>query len=55
MSEQTDQVKQIEEKTTIPLRKTTRNILKDFGKKGETWDALILRLCGIVKIAQEVK
>ena len=32
------------ERTTIPLSRETRDLLKDLGKKGETWDALVRRL-----------
>jgi len=32
------------ETTTIPLTKETRNLLKKFGQKGETYDELIRRL-----------
>ena len=32
------------ETTTIPLSKETRDLLKKFGQKGETYDALIRRL-----------
>ncbi|HEV8360138.1 MAG TPA: hypothetical protein VGR28_06760 [Candidatus Thermoplasmatota archaeon] len=30
--------------TTIPLRKATRDRLKDFGGKGETYDTILNRL-----------
>jgi hypothetical protein len=30
--------------TTIPLRKGTRDLLKEIGKKSETYDDIILRL-----------
>jgi len=32
------------ETTTIPLRKETRDLLKKYGRKGETYDQLICRL-----------
>ena len=32
------------ETTTIPLSKETRDLLKQFGQKGETYDQLIRRL-----------
>ncbi|MFW9909502.1 MAG: hypothetical protein ACFFEF_13080 [Candidatus Thorarchaeota archaeon] len=32
------------ETTTIPLSKETRDLLKKFGQKGETYDELIRRL-----------
>ena len=31
-------------KTTIELSKETRDMLKDMGKKGETYDSIIRRL-----------
>jgi len=30
--------------TTIPLEKSTRNKLRDFAKKSETWNDLLTRL-----------
>jgi hypothetical protein len=30
--------------TTIPLRRGTRDRLRSFGRKGESWDALLIRL-----------
>ena len=30
--------------TTIPIQKETRNKLRDFAKKSESWDALVSRL-----------
>ena len=30
--------------TTIPIQKETRNKLKEFAKKSESWDAVINRL-----------
>lgn len=33
--------------TTIPLRKATRDRLRQLGKKGETYDALLLRLIDV--------
>jgi hypothetical protein len=35
--------------TTIPLRKRTRDLLKDIGKKSETYDDIILRLIELLK------
>ena len=32
------------EKTTIPVYKETRDLLKKMGRKDETWDDLIRRL-----------
>ncbi|MCF2138335.1 MAG: hypothetical protein K9W43_13970 [Candidatus Thorarchaeota archaeon] len=32
------------ETTTIPVKKETRDLLKKFGRKGETYDQLIRRL-----------
>jgi len=32
------------ENTTIPLSKETRDLLKEYGRKGETYDELIRRL-----------
>ncbi len=37
------------ETTTIPLSKTTRDQLKKYGRKGETYDELILRLLEIAE------
>jgi hypothetical protein len=39
--------------TTIPLRKGTRDLLKEIGKKSETYDDIILRLIELLK-KQEV-
>jgi hypothetical protein len=43
--------------TTIPLSKTTRDEVKGFGKKGESWDLLLKRMCAELKAfrAAEVK
>lgn len=38
--------------TTIPLTKETRDLLKKHGKKGETYDELILRL---IKMAEQIE
>jgi hypothetical protein len=38
--------------TTIPLSKETRDLLKRFGRKGETYDELVRRL---LAIAEEVE
>jgi hypothetical protein len=38
--------------TTIPLSKETRDLLKRFGRKGETYDELVRRL---LTIAEEVE
>jgi len=35
--------------TTIPVRKETRNLLKEVGKKSETYDDVILRLIEFLK------
>ena len=35
--------------TTIPVKKRTRDILKDIGKKSETYDDIILRLIELQK------
>jgi hypothetical protein len=40
------------ETTTIPLTKETRDLLKQFGQKGETYDELIRRL---LQVAQQVE
>ncbi|MHA2356812.1 MAG: DUF7557 family protein [Candidatus Thorarchaeota archaeon] len=40
------------ETTTIPLSKETRDLLKRFGRKGETYDELVRRL---LTIAEEVE
>ena len=40
------------ETTTIPLTKETRDLLKKYGQKGETYDELIRRL---LEIAQQVE
>ena len=38
-----------DEMTTIPLKKGTRDLLKEVGKKTETYDDLILRLIDVLK------
>lgn len=38
-----------DEMTTIPLKKGTRDLLKEVGKKNETYDDLILRLIDVLK------
>jgi len=38
--------------TTIPLKKETRDLLKKYGQKGETYDELIRRL---LEIAEQVE
>jgi hypothetical protein len=38
-----------DEVTTIPLKKSTRELLKDIGKKSETYDDVILRLIDVYK------
>jgi hypothetical protein len=40
------------ETTTIPLSKETRDLLKEYGKKGETYDELIRRL---LQVAEQVE
>lgn len=40
------------ETTTIPLSKETRDLLKRYGKKGETYDELIRRL---LEVAEQVE
>jgi hypothetical protein len=40
------------ETTTIPLSKETRDLLKRYGQKGETYDELIRRL---LEIAEQVE
>ncbi len=40
------------ETTTIPLTKETRDLLKRYGQKGETYDELIRRL---LQIAEQVE
>ena len=37
------------ETTTIPLSKETRDLLKKYGQKGETYDELIRRLLEMVE------
>lgn len=37
------------ETTTIPLSKETRDLLKRFGRKGETYDELVRRLLAIAE------
>lgn len=39
-------VKANSDETMIPLKKSTRKILKDTAKKSETYDDIILRLLG---------
>ena len=40
------------ETTTIPLTKETRDLLKKYGQKGETYDELIRRL---LEVAERVE
>ena len=40
------------ETTTIPLSKETRDLLKSYGRKGETYDELIRRL---LEVAERVE
>ena len=40
------------ETTTIPLTKETRDLLKRYGRKGETYDELIRRL---LRVAEQVE
>ncbi|MGY5879096.1 MAG: hypothetical protein RTV31_02550 [Candidatus Thorarchaeota archaeon] len=40
------------ETTTIPLSKETRDLLKKYGQKGETYDELIRRL---LEIAEQIE
>ena len=40
------------ETTTIPLSKETRDLLKRYGQKGETYDDLIRRL---LEVAEQVE
>lgn len=35
------------EQTTISIRKVTRNRLRDCGKKGESWDAVVNKLIDV--------
>lgn len=35
--------------TTIPLRRSTRERLRAFGRKGETYDALLLRMLDAIE------
>jgi hypothetical protein len=42
----------VSDTTTIPLSKETRDLLKRFGRKGETYDELVRRL---LAIAEEVE
>ena len=35
--------------TTIPIKKETRDMLKELGKKGETYDEIIRRLIDLWK------
>jgi hypothetical protein len=37
------------DKTTIPMRKKTRDRVKAFGRKGESWDELENRIMDIVE------
>jgi len=40
--------------TTIQISKETREMLKELGKKGETYDDIIRRLIGIARSREEV-
>ncbi len=37
------------ETTTIPMSKETRDLLKSYGRKGETYDELIRRLLDVAE------
>ncbi|MFX1417275.1 MAG: hypothetical protein ACFFC0_10715 [Promethearchaeota archaeon] len=39
----------MDETTTIPLTKETRDLLKRYGRKGETYDELIRRLLNVAE------
>jgi hypothetical protein len=43
------------ETTTIPLSKETRDLLKKYGQKGETYDRLIRRLLEIAEQTEFAK
>lgn len=40
----------MQERTTLPVRKTTRNRLRTYGRKGESYDEILRRL---MEIAEE--
>lgn len=42
----------VRETTTIPLSKETRDLLKRYGQKGETYDELIRRL---LEMAEQIE
>ena len=44
-----DETKPKSQKTTIPLFKGTRDRVKDFGKKGESWDSLMNRIMDTIE------
>jgi hypothetical protein len=46
---------QMGETTTIPLSKETRDLLKKYGQKGETYDELIRRLLEIAEQSEFAK
>jgi len=39
----------VSEDTTIPLKKETRDELRTFGKKGESWDKLLRDMMAEIK------
>ena len=41
--------------TTIPLRRETRNRLREMGKKGETYDAVVVRLLEQAELAAHLE
>ncbi len=43
---------ELSDTTTIPLSKKTRDLLKQYGRKGETYDELIQRL---LEMAEQVQ
>jgi hypothetical protein len=42
-------LKKTREITTIPVRKRTKDKLKSFGLKGQTYDEILTRLMGLVE------
>ncbi len=43
-----------DELTTIQLKKSTRELLREIGKKSETYDSVVLRLIGYYQQKEKV-
>jgi len=45
-----DEIIPKKDKTTIPIKKITRDRIKSYGKKGESWDDLMNRIMDEISI-----